>query len=156
MSKLKRYDIFNKAPDVLRKISIQRSGRWVFTNLQEPNYARKTETQRFYLINEPFGLCKFNQVNPEKTFVRGKNGDYIVADPNDNLTLVTAAEYALKFPKEKPRPMGMPLTSSQFSSKDYTKTLVELQSEDSNTNRTNLPSTGGSANARSGNTRPTY
>ena len=156
MSRLKSYDIFNKSPEVLRKISIRNSGRWVFVTLSEPDYARKTESQRFYLINQSFGLCRYNQINPEKTFVRGKTGDYIAADPENNLTLVTAAEYSRRFPKDKPTPMGQPVTSSDFLSQNYTKMREEIQTDNSNNNTTTPPNTGTAANARPTTTRPTY
>ncbi len=156
MSRLKRYDIFNKAPEVLRKISVLRAGRWTFIALTASDYARETESQKFYLINEIFGLCRYNQINPERTFVRGKTGDYIAADQDNNLTLVTAAEYARKFPKDKPTSMGMPVTSSDFLSKNYTKMKEEIQAEDSNNTTTNSPSAGATTNARPTNTGSSY
>ena len=151
MSKLKTYDLFVKPDPVLRRISIIRNGFWTFATIPPDSFARKTKTQRFYLLNERFGLCVFNQNDPKKTSVRGKSGDYVAADPDGNLTLVTAKDYERKFPKAAPSNMAMPLTSDDFLRESSTNS----RSTTSNSTNNNS-STGGSANAGSGTTRTSY
>ena len=152
MRTLKSYEVFQKLPEVQTRISINRSGQWVFATIPEDTFARKTKTQRFYLINEPFGLCLSNQNNPKKRYSRGLPGDYIAADPNGNLTIVTAADYARQFPKD--RPSGM---TPAPNSDDFLRESSQISSSSpSNSSTINSTSTGGSANARSGNTRTSY
>ena len=152
MSRLKSYDIFVKADPVLRRISLLRNGIWTFATIPPDRFVRETKTQRFYLINELFGLCVFNQNNPKKTKFRGKSGDYIAADINGNLTLVTAEDYRRKFPKEAPSNMVMPLTSDDFLRESSTNTSPLS----SNSSRTNSSSTGATTNARPTNTASYY
>ena len=152
MSRLKSYDIFAKPEPVLRRISILRNGVWTFATIPADSYVRETKTQKFYLVNEKFGLCKFNQNDPKKTSVRGKNGDYVAADPNGNLTLVTAEEFSRKFPKATPIRTGSALTSDDF----LRESSEELNSSTSNSTSTNSTSTGGSGNAGSRITGTSY
>lgn len=152
MSRLKSYDIFAKPEPVLRRISIIRNGIWTFATIPATSFVRETKSQRFYLINEVFGLCRFNQIDPRKTSVRGKNGDYIAADPNGNLTLVTAKEFSRKFPKAAPSGMAAPLTSDDF----IRESSEELSTATSNRTTNNSTFTGGISNARPTTTRPSY
>lgn len=152
MRTLKSYEVFQQIPAVQTRISVQRAGQWTFATIPEDSFARKTKTQRFYLINESFGLCLSNQNNPRKRYSRGLPGDYIAADPDGNLTIVTAADYARQFPKDRPSGMTPAPSSDDF----LRESSQRSSSGTSNSSTTNLPSTGGSANARSGNTRTSY
>ena len=149
---MKPYDIYNKPPKVYRRIAVRRDNRWVFTSIPSNSFARQTKTQRFYLMNEVFSLCQFNQRDPDRGTFYGKPGDYIAADENANLTLVTAKEYNRKYEPTFRTGSSAPLNSDDFS-REGRKTVDQFVSNSSTTNST---STGGSANARSGNTRTSY
>lgn len=139
MSRLKSYDIFQKPSPDQRRISVIRSGQWTFATISADSLVRETKSQRFYLVNEKFGLCQFNQNNAAKLSSRGKPGDYIAADPNGNLTIVTAKEYARKFPKEKPANINMPLTSDDFLRENNPNTVERSSSSNSNGSQGNTP-----------------
>ena len=149
---MKPYDIYNKPPKVYRRIAVKRNNGWVFTSIPSNSFVRQTKTQRFYLMNEVFSLCQFNQRDPSRGTFYGKPGDYISADGNANLTLVTAKDYNRKYEPTFRTGSSAPLNSDDFF-REGRKTLDQFVS---NSSTTNLPSTGGSANARSGNTRPSY
>jgi hypothetical protein len=139
MSRLKPYDVFQKPSPVQRRISVIRAGQWAFATIPADTFARETETQKFYLINEKFGLCTFNQNNPSKLSFRGLPGDYIAADPEGNLTIVTAKDYARKFPKARPSNMAMPLTSDDFLRENNPISVENSTSTDSNSAEVNTP-----------------
>lgn len=139
MSRLKSYEVFQKPSPNQRRISVIRFGQWTFATIPADTLVRETKSQRFYLINEKFGLCAFNQNNAAKLSSRGKPGDYIAADPNGNLTIVTAQEYASKFPKKRPANMNMPLTSDDFLRENNPNTVESSRSSNSNGSQGNTP-----------------
>ena len=139
MRRLKSYDVFQKPSPVQRRISVIRAGQWAFATIPADTFSRKTKTQRFYLINEKFGLCVFNQRDPSILSSRGLPGDYVASDPNGNLTIVTAEDYARKFPKAKPSNMAMPLTSDDFLRENNPISVENSTSTDSNSSEVNTP-----------------
>ena len=157
MSKLRLYDVFQKPPTILRKISLRRSGRWVFSSLSSLTPVKTTKTQLFCQINEPFGLCLYNQNNPRKTYFRGKPGDYVTVDNDGNLNLVTVKDFTIKFPKEKPPTSSEPMTSDNFLYPTNTTESTEISSRiDSNRSTPNKTSNGAALYARPTTTTPTY
>jgi hypothetical protein len=152
MKRIKPYDIYRKPSPVLRKISIRRQGTWLFASVPADKFVRETRSARFYLINEPFGLVRFDRTNPKKTSFRGLPGDYISRDSQGNLTLVTAEEYRRKFPIPDETVRYAPLTSEDYSKKPVEQTPPPS----SNRSTSNSTSTGVPTNARPTNTRPSY
>lgn len=155
MRRMKSYDLIPRPIQVLRRISVQRRGVWTFATIDKNSFVRETKNQRFYVINERFGLCNFDERDPSKTAFRGQPGDYIAADKsNGDLTLVTLTEFKLRFPAPDETVRYMPPTSSDFTRETYEQT----QQTNSNTNTTinSSTSTGGSSNARSTTTRTSY
>jgi len=149
---MKYYDVIAKPATALRLISVRRRGVWRFATLESAPVARETKNQKFYVINEVFGLCNYDARDPRKILFRGEPGDYVALDEKGDLTLVKLDDYRRRFPAKDETFRPSPPTSSDFTRETY----EQNQQTDSNTSTTNLPSTGGSANARSGNTRPTY
>jgi hypothetical protein len=139
MSRLKVYDVFQKGPVKPRRISLIRFGQYVFATIPPNDFVRQTKTQKFYLINEPFGLCLSNQNNPRKSSFKGIPGDYIAADLDGNLTLVTAKDYARKFPKARPSNIVTPLTSDDFLRENNPISVETSTSIDSNSAEVNTP-----------------
>ncbi len=156
MSRLKSYDVFPKPTPVLRRISVIRSGQWSFATIPADTLVRETKSQRFYLVNEKFGLCRFNEPKASSISFFGLPGDYIAADPNGNLNIVTAAEYARKFPKKKPANMAMPLTSDDFLRQNNPNSVENSSTINSNSSRANSSSTGATTNAGPTNTGSSY
>jgi len=153
MSRLKSYEVFQKAPVKLRRISVRRSGTYVFATIAEDSFVKRSKSQRFYLLTEPFGLCSSNQNNPAKISVRGLPGDYVAADENGDLTRVTAEDYARKFPKPITNNMAMPQTSDDFlnNNPNAIENRSSLNSNESQGNTSN-----GNNYVRPTTARPTY
>lgn len=139
MSRLKSYEVFQKPDPVQRRISVLRRGQWTFATIPANTFVRQTESQRFYIVNEKFGLCRFDQRDAARQSSRGLPGDYVAADPNGNLTIVTAQEYARKFPKKIPSNMNMPLTSDDFLRENNPNTVESSSSSNSNGSQGNTP-----------------
>ncbi len=152
MRRMKYYDVIAKPATALRLISVRRRGVWRFGTLNKAPVAKKTENQTFYVINESFGLCNYDQRDPEKMLFRGEPGDYVALDKKGNLTLVKLADYMRRFPVNDTTARYSPPTSSDFIRETYKKE----QQTDSNSSTINSTSTGGSANARPTNTGPSY
>lgn len=114
MSRLSKNDIKPFTPRVVNRISVLRAGSWVFASIPGENFTRKTKTQRFYLISEPFGLCTSKQNNPAKTVDRGRPGDYIAASNSGQLVIVSKEDFDLKYPKNKPTTVPAQLTSISY------------------------------------------
>lgn len=139
MRRLKSYEVFQKPDPVQRRISVSRKGQWIFATIAADTFVRQTKSQRFYIVNEKFGLCRFDETNAAIQSSRGLPGDYVASDPNGNLTLVTAKEYARKFPKEKPANINMPLTSDDFLRENNPNTVERSSSSNFNSAEVNTP-----------------
>jgi hypothetical protein len=155
---MKSYDLFVKPEPVLNRISVRRRGVWVFASIPASTFARETKSQKFYLINEPFGLVRYDRDNPAKISKRGRAGDYIVSDFQGHLNIVTAEDYKRRFPAINTTKVYTPPTSRDFMNPNYSQESNENGSSViSNSSTSNSStSTGGSANARSGNTGTSY
>lgn len=149
---MKPYDIYRKPPKVYRRIAVVRNSKWTFVSIPGNSFASETKTQKFYVINEKFSLCQYNQNDPSRGTFYGLPGDYIASDINSNLTLVTAADYKRKFSKPFRTGSPAPANSDDFL-REGPKNLNQINS---NNNTTNPPNTGTAENARRTTTGPSY
>ena len=111
MSRLSKNDIKPFTSRFVNRISVLRSGSWVFASIPRENFTTKTKNQTFYLISEPFGLCTAKQSNPAKTVDRGRPGDYIAASNSGQLIILSKEDFDLKYPRNKPS-VSMPMLTS--------------------------------------------
>tara|TARA_Y100000385_G_C12977033_1_gene586626 strand:- start:197 stop:709 length:513 start_codon:yes stop_codon:yes gene_type:complete len=111
MSRLSKNDIKPFSRRVVNRISVYRQGSWVFASIPKENFTKKTKNQRFYVVNEPFGLCTSRQNNPAKYVDRGNPGDYIASTGTGELLIVRKKDFDLKYPANKPA-VAMPMLTS--------------------------------------------
>lgn len=133
---------------------MRRRGVWRFATIDKDSFARETANQKFYVINEPFGLCNFDQDDPSKILFRGRPGDYVASDQEGNLTLVTLEDFRLRFPPKDETQRYSPPTSDDFKRETFEQSQQTNSNNSTITNSSN--SSGGTTNARSGNTGTSY
>jgi hypothetical protein len=131
MKDLEEKDILNRTRQKLTRFSIYLEGRWRFGRLLSPTVI--ADNQSIFRMSVPFALVAANENNPRNASLLGRPGDYIASDNLGELSIITEAQYNLRFPKRRKQPYR-PETSEKLKGGDFiTKTVRESQTVRSNT-----------------------
>ena len=123
--------VFTKTPINLTKVSIYMNGRWNPSILQSPT--KTTPTLSYFQIDYKFGLVASTQSDPSKIKLHGNPGDYVTRNNENNLSIVTPAQFHRLFPKKDITPPYRGVTSQELSDPNYlAKTVREPAENPSN------------------------
>jgi len=110
-------DVLQRPVVAPTRVSEYRFGRWSFISLTNP--ARVVENLQYYYMSNKFGVTLFSQTNPAKTKARGKAGDYISYDTqNQTVSVVPSAEFKMLFPSPNHNPPTPKVTSAALKDKN--------------------------------------
>lgn len=131
MKDLEQKDILNRTRQRLTRFSIYLEGRWRFGRLLTPTLI--ADNQSIFRMSVPFALISANENNPKNAAMLGRPGDYIASDAQGELSIITEAQYDLRFPKRR-KQAYRPETSEKLKGGDFiTETVRESQTVRSNT-----------------------
>tara|TARA_R110000796_G_scaffold247298_1_gene372676 strand:+ start:400 stop:837 length:438 start_codon:yes stop_codon:yes gene_type:complete len=139
MKDLELKDILIKKTKPYTRVSVYRDGRWMFIYPQK--LVKVTDSQRFYRIDEKFGLVKAGNNDPKAASSRGVPGDYVsVGIQQAVMATVTVEEYNILFPPANRNPPNRPITSAFLQDPTFvTKLLKGSPTTNSNTTNTITP-----------------
>ena len=130
-------DILVKPVNPLTSLSVRRNGVW---NFESPTKVTKVDNnQTFYLMSNPFGLVKEGTVDPKVRVISGAPGDYISINIMGVYSLVTKAEYAMKFPPPNLTPPTPPTNSSQIKDKNFLTNILKGSGSTISNSKTTKP-----------------
>lgn len=139
MKDLSENDIFPKIKNPLTQVSVYLNGQWVFADVVNPIIREGVE---YYKMSKTFGVVRQGQPLPNRTFQRGKPGDYLSKSADGEFMVVPKQIYEDTFPVSITIPKAPnPSTSNELKDPNFlTKVVSEYQQSGSNTTRGTEPS----------------
>ena len=132
-------DILLRQDRPLTSLSVYRNGVWRFEAVDYAAIKKREKNQTFYLMSEAFGLVRQGTVDPKVRVVSGAPGDYISINIMGVYSLVTKAEYAMKFPPPNLTPPTPPNNSSQIKDKNFLTNILKGSGSTTSNSKTTKP-----------------